>query len=61
MRPLDSGLFFGVEVENGGPSRVRWGFEKHCFEPVNDRALCARAGIVLPVQHERSEVVGPVG
>ena len=37
------------------------GFEKHRFEPVNDRALCARAGIVLPVQHERSEVVGPVG
>jgi hypothetical protein len=59
MRPLDSGLFFGVE--NGGPSRVNRGFEKHRFEPVNDRALCARAGLVLQVQHARSEMVGPVG
>ena len=49
----------GYEV-NGGPSRVSRDFEKYRFEPVNDRARCARAGIVLPVQHERSEVVGPV-
>ena len=45
---------------NGGHSRVNRGFEKRRFEPVNARALCARAGIVPPVQHERSEVVGPV-
>jgi len=32
--------------ENGGPSRVRWGFEKHRFEPANAQAPCARAGIV---------------
>ena len=22
--------------KSGGPSRVRWGFEKHRFEPAND-------------------------
>ena len=31
---------------NGGLRRVRWGFDKHRFEPVNAQALCALAGIV---------------
>ena len=32
-------------AKRGGPIMLSPEFEKHCFEPANERALCARAGI----------------